>query len=58
MCTVSKSIWTMHFKCPQQGKSLATSGEVTDILKVFLNHVLQCPGNAKISGYEVHLCHF
>jgi hypothetical protein len=38
-------------------KVTAALGEVKDILNAFLNHVLQHPGNAYISGYELALRH-
>jgi hypothetical protein len=36
----------MPFKCPHPWKSLAALGEMTNILKVFSNRVLQHPSNA------------
>jgi len=53
-----KLIWTMHFKRPQRWKSLAVLGDVTDILKVFSNHV--CYNTQAMPKFQVmnFLCHF
>ena len=57
MCTASKRHVTLHFVSPAK-KSLAAVVEVTDILKVFSNHVCRnTQAMPNFSGYEPPLCH-
>jgi hypothetical protein len=52
-----KVIWAMHFKCPQQWRVLQL-WLMWHTERIFKSCMLQHPGSAKISGYELLLCHF